>query len=56
LIDKGTIVGPTDELILNCYADADFAGMFTSLDSEEPKSVRSRTGFIIILLGITPIV
>jgi hypothetical protein len=53
-IDKGTIVRLTDELILNCYADADFAGMFTSSDSDDPKSVRSRTGFI-ILLGTTPI-
>jgi hypothetical protein len=53
-IDKGTIVHPTDELILNCYADAGFAGMFTSSDPEDPKSVRSRTGFV-ILLGTTSI-
>jgi Reverse transcriptase (RNA-dependent DNA polymerase) len=52
--DKGTIVRPTDELTLDCYADADFAGLFASSDPEDPKSVRSRTGFV-ILLGTTPI-
>jgi hypothetical protein len=52
--DKGTIVYPTDELTLNCYVDADFAGMFASSDPEDPKSVKSRTGFV-ILLGTTPI-
>jgi hypothetical protein len=52
--DRGTIIHPTDDLVLNCYADADFAGLFTSSNPEDPKSVKSRTGFV-ILLGTTPI-
>jgi hypothetical protein len=52
--DKGTIIYPTDELTTNCYVDADSAGMFASSDPEEPKSVKSRTGFV-ILLGTMPI-
>lgn len=39
---------------MNCYVDADFAGMFTLSDPEDPRSVKSRTGFV-ILLGTTPI-
>ena len=51
---QGTIVRPTDCLSLHCYADADFAGMFSSMDPEDPTSIKSRTGFV-ILLGTTPI-
>jgi hypothetical protein len=51
--DKGTIVQPIDSLTLNCYVDADFAGLFSSSKPNDPCSVRSRTGFV-ILLGTTP--
>ena len=52
--DKGTIIKPSHDLSLNCYADADFAGMFTSSDPNDPKSVKSRTGFVVTLAG-TPV-
>ena len=52
--DKGTIIRKSNELNLTCYADADFAGMFSVTNPDDPKSVKSRTGFV-ILLGTTPI-
>ena len=52
--DKGMIVRPTTDLSLNCYADADFAGLFSSSDPDDPKSVKSRSGFV-ITLGSVPV-
>ena len=50
--DKGMIIRPTTDLTLDCYADADFAGLFSSSDPNDPKSVKSRSGFVITLGGI----
>ncbi len=47
--DKGMIVRPSKDLTLDCYADADFAGLFSTSDPDNPKSVKSRSGFIITL-------
>ena len=52
--DKGMIVRPSKELTLDCYADADFAGLFSTSDPDDPKSVKSRSGFI-ITLGKIPV-
>jgi hypothetical protein len=52
--NKGTIFRPTEYRSLHCYADVDFVGMFSSMNPEDPKSVNSRTGFV-ILLGTTAI-
>jgi len=46
--DKGTIVKTTGKLELDCYVDADFAGLYRC---ENPTSVKSRTGYIILLGG-----
>ena len=48
------IIRPTKDLTLDCYADADFAGLFSSSDPDDPKSVKSRSGFI-ITLGKIPV-
>ncbi|KAI2489482.1 hypothetical protein MHU86_25099 [Fragilaria crotonensis] len=50
--DKGMIIRPTKDITLDCYADADFAGLFASHDPNDPKSVKSRSGFVITLGGI----
>ena len=50
--NKGMIIRPTKDLTLDCYADADFAGLFSTHDPNDPKSVKSRSGFIITLGGI----
>ena len=46
------IIRPTNDLTLDCYADADYAGVFASWDPNDPKSVKSRSGFVITLGGI----
>ena len=50
-IDKGTIVTPTGDLSLNCYVDADFAGLHQRDPDRSPSAAKSRTGFIIMLGG-----
>ena len=49
--DKGIIVKPSTDLVLECYADADFAGRYGRDPDTEPASVKSRTGYIITLGG-----
>ena len=44
---KGTIFKKPSSLTLDCYVDADFAGLYGVEDSENPISVKSRTGYII---------
>lgn len=50
--DKGMIIRPTNDLTLDCYVDADYAGVYSSWDPNDPKSVKSRSGFVITLGGI----
>ena len=47
--DKGMVVKPTmdDTLHLECFADADFAGLYGREDYQDPHCVRSRTGYLI---------
>ena len=44
---KGTIFKKPSALTLDCYADADFAGLYGIESSENPVSVKSRTGYIV---------
>ena len=48
-LDQGLIMTPSDKLDLDCYPDADFAGTWSHGTSDDPHSVRSRTGYIITL-------
>ena len=50
-MDKGIIFKPDTSRGLECHVDADFAGGFTSGDTTNPKSVLSRTGFVISYAG-----
>jgi hypothetical protein len=52
--NRGLIIRPTKNLKIDCYVDADFAGLFNMEDADNPTSVRSRTGFI-LTLGEVPI-
>ena len=45
--DKGLVLTPSDDLNINVYPDADFAGLYGYEDSSDPVCVRSRTGFVI---------
>ena len=45
--EKGLILNPTKSLSLECYADADFAGLYGVEDNQDPICVKSRTGYVI---------
>jgi Reverse transcriptase (RNA-dependent DNA polymerase) len=53
--DKGMIIKPTGNLAIDCYVDADFAGLHGRDPDRSPSSAKSRTGYI-ITLGGCPIV
>ena len=50
--DKGLILKPDSALSLEMYADADFAGLWSTEDPDDPICVRSRTGCVITLGGV----
>jgi Reverse transcriptase (RNA-dependent DNA polymerase) len=51
---KGLIFNPNDEMRLDCYVDADFAGLYNAEDHQDPVCVKSRTGYC-ITLGSCPV-
>ena len=50
-IDQGTIVKTATQLCLDCFVDADFAGLFHSDPDSSITSAKSRSGYIIKLSG-----
>ena len=50
-MDMGTIMQPDGTLALNCWSDADFAGLYNVDPPEEASSARSRMGYLIKLGG-----
>jgi hypothetical protein len=46
-VDHGLILNPSNELKIDCYHDADFAGLWNRDDVQDPRCVRSRTGYVI---------
>jgi hypothetical protein len=36
-------------MTVDCYVDADFAGLYGVEDSQDPISVKSRTGYVILI-------
>ena len=49
--DKGVIYTRPNSLKLECYVDADFAGLYGRENNDNPTSVKSRTGYIISVGG-----
>ena len=47
--DKGLILRPSDDMGIECYPDADFAGLWSHENPHDPHCARSRTGFVIRL-------
>ena len=45
--DNGLVFNPSKKLVVDCYADADFAGLWGHEDPQEPICARSRTGFVV---------
>jgi hypothetical protein len=50
-LKQGLILNPSKTLKINCYPDADFAGLWTRDDKQDPHCVRSRRGYVICLLN-----
>ena len=48
---KGLVMQPDQEMKLDCYIDADFAGLWGVKDLNDSICVRSHTGYIITLAG-----
>jgi hypothetical protein len=45
---KGLILKPQQDHRVDCYVDADFGGLFSVEDKQDPISVKSRTGYVIM--------
>ena len=45
------ILSPSSTLNVDCYVDADFAGLWKSEDPHDPISVKSRSGHLITFTG-----
>jgi hypothetical protein len=48
---NGLILKPGTDLRVDCYVDADFGGLFSVKDKQDPTSVKSRTGYVITYRG-----
>jgi hypothetical protein len=48
-IKNGLILNPSNTFEIDCYPDADFAGLWTQEDTHDPHCVRSRTDYVICL-------
>jgi hypothetical protein len=46
-MNEGLTLRPSDDLDIDCYVDADFAGLWPYEDKLDPSCVKSRTGFAI---------
>jgi Reverse transcriptase (RNA-dependent DNA polymerase) len=46
---KGLIMKPSNNMTLDCYVDADFAGLYGVEDEQDPVCVKSRTGYCLTL-------
>jgi len=49
--DEGLILWPTGVFDIECFIDADFAGLWPYEDKHDPTCVKSRTGFVICISG-----
>ena len=49
--DKGMILKPNTDLNIDCFVDADFAGLWGSEPPDSPISVKSRSGYVIMVGG-----
>ena len=51
--DNGLLFNPSKKLVVDCYADADFAGLWGHENPQEPICARSRTGFVVTFANFT---
>jgi hypothetical protein len=53
--DKGLRFKPDGEMKMDCYVDADFAGLYNVENTQDPVCVKSRTGYC-LTLGNCPLI
>ena len=44
---NGLVFNPSKKLVVDCYADTDFVGLWGHVDTQDPICTRSRTGFVV---------
>jgi len=49
--EQGLMFNPTTDITLDCYCDADFAGLWGYEDDQDPICVRSRSGYVMTMGG-----
>ena len=47
--DNGLVFNPSSKLVVDCYTDTDFAGLWGHGDTQDPICARSRTVFVVNL-------
>jgi hypothetical protein len=52
--ENGLIIKPRNLYELDCYVDADFAGLYIYEDDQDPVCVKSRTDYV-LLLAVCPV-
>eukprot|EP00804_Cyclotella_cryptica_P026596 CCRYP_014020-RA/>CCRYP_014020-RA protein AED:0.15 eAED:0.08 QI:0/0/0/0.75/0/0/4/0/791 len=50
-MEKGIIMCLSDDPCVDCYPDADFAGLYGHEDSQDPHCARSHTGYLITVFN-----
>ena len=48
---EGLIYWPSTELSVDCHCDANLAGLWSAEPPDDPVSVKSRTGYVIMIAG-----
>ena len=51
--DNGLVFNPYKEIVVGCYADEDFSGLWEHVNSQDPICARSRTGFVVTFSNFT---
>ena len=45
--DNGLVFNLSEKLVVHCYADTDFAGLWGHVDPQDPICARSRNGLVV---------
>lgn len=48
---KGMFLEPSPDFVINCYVDADFAGLWKVEDDQDPICVKSRSGYLLTFMN-----
>ena len=54
--DNGLLFNPSKKMVVDCYSDADFAGLWGHENTEDPICASSRTGFVVTFFQFSSIV